>query len=380
MWCETQKNGSVKYCERYTDPLTEKVKKVTVTMPKASPQNKNKATRILQGKIDKLLTASPVRSDTTLKELADAYIASLRQRKRKESTIKTESVNINCCVDILGNDALVDKLSPRYVNDKLLSSGKNIDTVNRYVKFLKMALKWGIKCDYHSNNDILLKLDYIHEESSGEIPEEVYDISNEYLEHDEITKLLNYFIDNNQWQDYYTSYFMILTGMRIGELIALEDIDVDLKTNTIHITKTYYSSTGHATSAKTSESIRDIHIQPELLTLIKKLRLWRKEVLFEKGIKSNLFMPHLRTGLYMSYDAYNKHLKIAAIKSLGREITTHKLRHTHASLLAETMSAEQISRRLGHHDDKITKAIYIHITQKMKQKDNDAVDAISIIN
>lgn len=379
MWCETQKNGTVKYCERYTDPLTEKVKKVTVTMPKASPQNRNKATRILQGKIDKLLTASPVKSDTTLKELADAYIASLRQRKRKESTIKTESNNINCCINIIGDDVLVDKLSPRYVNDKLLSSGKKIDTVNRYIKILKIALKWGMKSDYHSNNDILFKLDYIHEESSDEILE-VYDISKEYLEHDEITKLLNYFIGNNQWQDYYTSYFMILTGMRIGELIALEDTDVDIKTTTIHITKTYYASTGHVTSAKTSDSIRDIHIQPELLTLIKKLRLWRKEVLFEKGIKSNLFMPHLRTGHYMTYGTYNNHLKAASLESLGREITTHKLRHTHASLLAETMSAEQISRRLGHHDDKITKAIYIHITQKMKQKDNDAVDAISIIN
>lgn len=379
MWCETQKNGSVKYCERYTDPLTEKVKKVTVTMPKASPQNKNKASRILQGKIDKLLTASPVRSDTTLKELADAYIASLRQRKRKESTIRTESTNINCCINIIGNDVLVDKLSTRYVNDRLLSSGKNIDTVNRYIKFLKFSLKWGIKSDYHSNNDLLLKLDYIHEESSDEIPE-VYDISNEYLEPDEIKKLLNYFIDTNQWQDYYTSYFMILTGMRIGELIALEDADIDLRINTIHITKTYYPSTGHATSAKTSDSIRDIHIQPELLTLIKKLRLWRKEVLFEKGIKSNLFIPNLKTGNYMVYLTYNNHLKTASLKSLGREITTHKLRHTHASLLAEVMSAEQISRRLGHHDDKITKAIYIHVTQKMKQKDNEAVDAISIIN
>lgn len=34
MWCEVQKNGTVKYCERYTDPLTEKVKKVTTTMKK----------------------------------------------------------------------------------------------------------------------------------------------------------------------------------------------------------------------------------------------------------------------------------------------------------------------------------------------------------
>lgn len=24
MWSEIQKNGTVKYCERYTDPLTEK--------------------------------------------------------------------------------------------------------------------------------------------------------------------------------------------------------------------------------------------------------------------------------------------------------------------------------------------------------------------
>lgn len=238
----------------------------------------------------------------------------------------------------------------------------------------------GVKNDYHSNHDILLKLDYISEESSDEIPE-VYDISNEYLEHDEITKLLNYFIiDNNHWQDYYISYFLILTGMRIGELVALEDSDVDIKSKTIHITKTYYPSTKHATSAKTKDSIRDIHIQPELLTLIKKLRLWRKEAMFESGIKSTLFIPHLKTGSYLSYGTYNLHLKTAASEVLGREITPHKLRHTHASILAETMSAEQISRRLGHHDDKITKAIYIHITKKMKQKDNAAVDTISIIN
>mgnify|MGYP002672155224 FL=1 len=379
MWCEVQKNGTVKYCERYTDPLTEKVKKVTVTMPKASPQNRNKAARILQGKIDKLLTASPVRSNTTLKELADAYIVSLRQRKRKESTIRNEENTINCCIKIIGCDAIVDNLSPRYVNDQLLSSGKNISTVNRYIKYIKFALKWGMKNDYHSNHSLLLKLDSINEESSAEIPDVVYDISDEYLEPEEIQKLLSYFTKNN-WQDYYISYFLILTGMRIGEFVALEDSDVDIKSKTIHITKTYYPSTKHATSAKTKDSIRDIHIQPELLTLIKKLRLWRKEAMFENGIKSTLFMPHLKTGGYLSYGTYNLHLTTAASEVLGREITPHKLRHTHASILAETMSAEQISRRLGHHDDKITKAIYIHITQKMIQKDNAAVDSISIIN
>ena len=53
MWCETQKNGTVKYCERYTDPLTEKVKKVTVTMPKASPRTETRRQGSLPGRLRK---------------------------------------------------------------------------------------------------------------------------------------------------------------------------------------------------------------------------------------------------------------------------------------------------------------------------------------
>lgn len=379
MWSEIQKNGTVKYCERYTDPLTEKVKKVTVTMPKASPQNKNKAARILQGKIDKLLTASPVRSDTTLKELADAYIESLRLRKRKESTIYVESCTLYNCVDVLGEDVLVDKLSAKYVYDALLKSGKKIKTVNMYIKFLKFAIKWGIKNDYHRNNDILIKLDYVHEESSETI-EESLDITALYLERSEITELLDYFADNGKWQDYYITYFLILTGLRIGELAALNDSDVDITNKVIHITKTYYQATKLVTSAKTKDSIRDVHIQPELVSFIKKLRLWRREAMFEHGTTSKLFMPNLKTGGFLAYATYSHHLKDASRTILDKEITAHKLRHTHASLLAETMTPEQISRRLGHHDDGITKKIYIHVTQKMKEKDNADVDSISFIS
>ena len=326
MWSEVQKNGTVKYCERYTDPLTGKVKKVTVTMPKASPQNKNKAVRILAGKIEKAETSSPVRSDTTLKELADAYIESLRLKKRKESTIYVESSTLYNCVDVLGEDVLVDKLSAKYVYDALLKSGKKIKTVNMYIKFLKFAIKWGIKNDYHRNNDILIKLDYVHEESSETI-EESSDITALYLERSEITKLLNYFADNGKWQDYYITYFLILTGLRIGELAALNDSDVDITNKVIHITKTYYQATKLVTSAKTKDSIRDVHIQPELVLFIKKLRLWRREAMFEHGIASKLFMPNLNTGGFLAYTTYSHHLKDTSRTVLGKEITAHKLRH-----------------------------------------------------
>ena len=48
--------------------------------------------------------------------------------------------------------------------------------------------------------------------------------------------------------------------------------------------------------------------------------------------------------------------------------------------IALKLCFQKIYRRLRHYDDETTKAIYIHITQKMKQKDNEAVDTISIIN
>lgn len=51
MWCEPRKNGVV-YRERYKDPLTEKNKVVTVFKSKDTAQNRNKAQRELNAKIE----------------------------------------------------------------------------------------------------------------------------------------------------------------------------------------------------------------------------------------------------------------------------------------------------------------------------------------
>lgn len=60
-------------------------------------------------------------------------------------------------------------------------------------------------------------------------------------------------------------------------------------------------------------------------------------------------------------------------------ITVHALRHTHASLLLEKgVSIDMISRRLGHKNSKITREIYLHVTEKLKEKDNSQIAAINI--
>ena len=64
MWIEDLPNGKYKFFERYKDPYTEKLKKVSVTMEKKTPQAKNQAALLLQEKINKKLKTNNVKSVT----------------------------------------------------------------------------------------------------------------------------------------------------------------------------------------------------------------------------------------------------------------------------------------------------------------------------
>ncbi|MDM5146202.1 hypothetical protein ICE98_03339 [Lactococcus lactis] len=54
MWIEDLANGKYKYFERYRDPLTEKLKKVSVTLDKKTPRAQKVALKELTEKINKI--------------------------------------------------------------------------------------------------------------------------------------------------------------------------------------------------------------------------------------------------------------------------------------------------------------------------------------
>ncbi|WP_244625442.1 tyrosine-type recombinase/integrase [Macrococcoides canis] len=62
---------------------------------------------------------------------------------------------------------------------------------------------------------------------------------------------------------------------------------------------------------------------------------------------------------------------------ITKNITSHALRHTHISLLAqENVPLKVIMERVGHHDPATTKAIYTHVTQNMQDKTRDLLENI----
>ncbi|MGL6200775.1 MAG: site-specific integrase [Lachnospiraceae bacterium] len=175
---------------------------------------------------------------------------------------------------------------------------------------------------------------------------------------------------------------MSLSGLRVGEAAALKKKDVDLKKHIISVTKTYdFNNLYLSETPKTDTSNREVFIQPELVELIKEINVYTATCKLQYGYQNphHLFMPSI-DGEYLSYYAFNKFLKEKSKKVLGREITTHILRHTHSSLLySQDVDFETLARRLGHKNSRITKDIYTHVTKRLVEKDNAQIRNTKII-
>ena len=172
---------------------------------------------------------------------------------------------------------------------------------------------------------------------------------------------------------------MALGGLRPGEAIAITNKDIDIVNRVISVNKTFDPLNKIITSTKTETSEREVYLQNELLEFIKNKLNYNKQLQISTGIRSDLLFFNLK-GERLNYFALNKYFKENCMRYLNKTLTLHSLRHTHASLMFEQgMSLEAISERLGHSNSAITKEVYLHITNKMKDKYNSEIKDIHIL-
>lgn len=233
---------------------------------------------------------------------------------------------------------------------------------------LKALLRWGYRNDYIEDISYLDKIERFKDVSHRK------KIEDKFLESSEVELLLDE-MKVKKWK--VLTEFLVLSGLRFGEVAALEKTDVDLRKRVIHVTKTYDVNNDIVTTPKTDFSIRDVYIQDELAKVCRKaLRMAQNDNVVQ--FSNLLFTGTVRE--HIDHFAYNKYLKENSMKAIGRSITPHTLRHTHASLLMEQgIDIDSISKRLGHNDSKVTKEIYLHVTQKLESKRNEQLKAIKIL-
>lgn len=367
MWVQKQKNGKYQLVERYTDEMTGKQRKVSVSLERNTPQSRKMAEQAL---IEKMSIKPSQGRKTSLKSLVDAYREDQRATV-KQSTYKRNYFACNTLMEILGTDTLVDRLTANYVRRSFLATHREPGTLNELLTRFRALMRWGYRNDLINDVSFLDKLEPFKDRPYRE------KIQDKFLEAGELAALLGH-MKHPVWK--LLTEFLALSGLRVGEAVALAKTDVDLKKRLIHVSKNYDLNNKIVTTPKTRCSIRDVFIQDELLVVCKEIRIEMMAQQLRRGYRHSTLFLEAKDGRHINYCAYNKYLRENALVTLGREITPHVLRHTHASLLMELgISIDTISRRLGHENSKITREIYLHVTEKLKEKDNEKIKSIKIM-
>lgn len=365
MWKEIQPNGKCKYIERYLDPVTLTQKKVSVTLDKDTKSNQKLAYKELQDRIASLVASNG--SKINLKSLAKSYYTYQEKMVKINTATRNKGV-LERLIKIIGANSLVDNLTVGYIEQRLFTVTSDPVTLNGYYTRLRAMFRWGFDRELHDNYRITKLKPFPEEISKKER------IQDKYLEQEELTKLIDG-LNEIHWS--MITRFLVLSGLRIGEFCALNDEDVDIDNRVIKVYKTYNFRNNIIQSAKTLESNRDVYMQDELIQVVKEIKHYMKLCRVSVGFRNNIFFS--LNGERMKHDAYNKYLKENSERILGKRVTPHTLRHTHASLLAaKGMSIDSIQRRLGHSNSKVTKEVYIHITSELKKQDAEAIQQIKL--
>lgn len=238
------------------------------------------------------------------------------------------------------------------------NSGLSTKSIKDMLVVFKMILKFGSKqglCNAYTW-DITLPTCRKQEEVA------VFNIETQ-------KKIMDY-IKNNFTFKNFGIYLCLSTGLRIGEVCALQWKDVDLKTGLITVNKTLNriyvvdDIIGRHTeliidTPKTQNSIRDIPMSNEILKMLKTIK---KVVNQDYYILTNESYP-LEPRTYRSY--YSKllgNLKIPKLKF-------HGLRHSFATRCIESnCDYKTVSVLLGHSNISTTLNLYVHPNLEQKKR------------
>ena len=164
------------------------------------------------------------------------------------------------------------------------------------------------------------------------------------------------------------------TGMRLGELLALEWGDIDFGERCIHVRRNRVA--GRLTSTKNKQR-RRVDMSLMLTDALKRLRTARKRAALKAGqpASSSVFL----TPQGQSVDGDNLRSRVfyrVLEQAELPKIRLHDLRHTYASLLIQQgESLAYVQQQLGHSSIQVTVDVYGHLIPGANRAAVDRLDA-----
>ncbi|HEL0662118.1 TPA: tyrosine-type recombinase/integrase [Streptococcus suis] len=241
-------------------------------------------------------------------------------------------------------------------SDKPLSN----NTINKIMILLKKIFDVGLRKGYYTTNPVkLLK----------KLPVEKTKM--QFWTVKEFQQFLTLF-EQEEYNIKLLFTVLFFTGLRLGEALALTWKDIDLSSNTIHITKSVYVNKGisHISTTKTKAGTRRIVINKKLS---QELQHWQEHQkhLLEKFTSDSLTLQVFQSNpITITKNAIEKQYKrILERDNTLKKIRIHDFRHSHASLLInQGEDYLVVKERLGHASITTTIDTYSHLYPS-KQKD-----------
>ena len=157
-------------------------------------------------------------------------------------------------------------------------------------------------------------------------------------------------------------YFLLYTGLRISEAVALTDKDINRDDMTITVNKKVVFDGNKPilkNETKTESGTRQVILLKRLEEKIPKF----KGYLFSDNGKD----LYTRNTIRHRWKKYQE--------ETGVSLTAHQLRHAYATMLFEAGIDEKDAQELmGHSDINLTRSIYTHIRQERKEKTAEALN------
>ena len=193
-----------------------------------------------------------------------------------------------------------------------------------------------------------------------------------FFSNQELKQFLDYLEDLDQssyenFFDYVLYKTLLASGCRIGEALALEWSNIDLKKGIISISKTLnrYQETN---TPKSKAGLREIDIDKATVSLLKQYKKRQQVQSWQLGrSESIVFTPFTTKYAYacLLRKRLQGHFKDAGVP----DISFHGFRHTHATIMLYAgIEAKDLQYRLGHSNISMTLNTYVHATKEGAKK------------
>ena len=370
----TKKDGSIVYRANVylgVDKVTGKDVKTSITgRTKKEVKQKTKEAEIAF--LQNGSTRFQASNITTYKELASLWWESYKHTVKPNTQLNVRRLLDNHILPLFGSyklDKLTTPLIQNVVNKLADKTNKGEEGAFLYYDSLhalnKRILQYGVVMQaipFNPAREVIL-------------PRNTQKAKREKVKHfdnEELKKFLGYIdnLDLNKFRYCYenTLYkFLLATGCRINEALALSWSDIDLDNAVVHITKTlnYKQETN---SPKSKTSLRDIDIDQATVSMLKQYRLRQTKEAWKVGKSESVVFsdfiheyPNNRT----LQTRLRTHFKRAKVTNIG----FHGFRHTHASLLLNSgIPYKELQHRLGHSTLSMTMDIYSHLSKENAKK------------